>query len=344
MNDNTPWVLRWTIRLLSVLLLFLFVWLQGFLIGDIDDMEGPDLQAVENKYVGPELLRSERELTQQKKELERAISRQQEIKANRREAMSVAQQTWNQIVQEHRRELDAGRQPTKELSSTLAETQERYLRATATVEEANNEVGELQQRQHALIIEEESLAGSLTDRRDNARRAYTRLWDAHRWRVAAVKLAFVVPIFLLSSWLVWKRSNAIFRPMILALLLSSFYWLGVVMHQHFPAEYFKYIGILAAITIVVAFLLHALRTAAKPQDDILLRRRREAYHSSRCPECAYPIPQEKGGAMSCASCGASLFSECPDCGKIRHHLLPHCRHCGAETERWRTLGRPVPEP
>ena len=49
-------------------------------------------------------------------------------------------------------------------------------------------------------------------------------------------------------------------------------------------------------------------------------------------------------SMSCASCGASLFSECPDCGKIRHHLLPHCRHCGAETERWRTLGRPVPEP
>ena len=66
----------------------------------------------------------------------------------------------------------------------------------------------------------------------------------------------------------------------------------------------------------------------------LLRRRREAYQTQRCPDCAYPVPEESGKAMACAACGVDLYTACPSCDEMRHELLPHCRHCGAESTKW----------
>lgn len=343
MNANTPLMLRWTIRLLSVLLFFLFLWLQGFVVGDIHDIEGPDRSEIEDQAVDGQLVRRSSSLQAQQGELGREIQRQEEIKANRRETMSVAQQTWNQIAQEHRRELDAGRQPSEDLAVTLEEAQDRYLQATATFEEANNTVGSLQQQLHALALEREQIEADLKPQRRKAGQAFDDQYERHRWKLASLKLAFVVPLFLLAAWLVAKRRESLLQPIFKALLVSSFCWLVLVMFEHFPADLFKYIAIAAAIFIVLGFLIRSLRSTARFEEakksvSSLLRRRREAYQANRCPECAFPIPEETGGAMSCASCGVALYSPCSECGTVRHELLPHCRHCGLETHRWHEVG------
>ncbi|MDP6850056.1 MAG: hypothetical protein QF524_03855, partial [Planctomycetota bacterium] len=105
---------------------------------------------------------------------------------------------------------------------------------------------------------------------------------------------------------------------------------GLVMHEHFPSEFFKYIAIAAGIAIVLAFLVRSLRSASKPQPAALLNRRREAYHRGNCPECAYPFPAKHGATFTCPSCGTGLFSKCQSCGESRHDLLRYCTNCGSD--------------
>jgi hypothetical protein len=48
------------------------------------------------------------------------------------------------------------------------------------------------------------------------------------------------------------------------------------------------------------------------------------------------LPQEKSPdkaePYSCPCCGTRLFEECTACHGVRHSLLGHCEHCGAEKE------------
>lgn len=342
MTSTTPRGLRWTIWLLSTLLFFLFMWLQGVVLEDINDQKGPDQQLIQNKHIEAELVLRESELKRQAWELERDIARQEEIKTNRQESMSVAQRTWNQFAQERWRVLDSGGQRPAELSTTEEEAKTLYQKATREFIEANFKISDLQQSQHTIALEQETLDRTLSIQRGAGYSAYMTLYRAHRWRVAAAKLSFVVPLFMLASWLVARRRKSIYRPVLIALLVSSFLRLGLVMHEHFPAEFFKYVGIIASVIIVLAFLVHALRSAATPKEDVLLRRRREAYQKNCCPECAYSVPHEEGKTMACAACGVDLFTVCDTCDGIRHELLPHCRHCGAQSERWRGVPAVAP--
>ena len=338
MTSTTPRRLRWTIRLLSVLLFFLFMWLQGFVVKDINDQEAPNRGLIAAEHEDSALVEREQELKKNAAQLEREIARQAQIKVNRTENMAVAKDTWNQFSQEHRLYLDSKQTPPTELVGTVQEAQTLYIEATKEFETANRKISELQESQHAVALEKEGMRPELERQRGEAHAAYMELYASHRWQVAAGKLAFVVPLFLIASWLVAKKRKSIYRSILIALLVSSFLRVGIVMHEHFPAEFFKYVGIVAAVVIVLSFLVHALRSAANPKEDVLLRRRREAYQTQRCPDCAYPVPEESGKAMACAACGVDLYTTCSSCDEIRHELLPHCRHCGAESEKWHGAG------
>ena len=130
---------------------------------------------------------------------------------------------------------------------------------------------------------------------------------------------------------------------------------SLVIHEYFPTRYFKYILITVLLLAVGRLLVHFIRTVAFPKAQWLVKQYREAYERFLCPVCEYPvrigprrflywtrrtvnktIPQkEQAGEeeeYTCPSCGTALFEKCPSCGKIRHSLLPHCRHCGAGKE------------
>ncbi|GIT12996.1 MAG: hypothetical protein CM1200mP34_4020 [Verrucomicrobiales bacterium] len=120
-------------------------------------------------------------------------------------------------------------------------------------------------------------------------------------------------------------------------------WL--VMWDHFPRDFFKYIAILATILILGAFLAWAIRSASRPRKATLLKRHREAYQKHRCPVCDFPIlrgafrhavstkrgPKPTGEALgqaeptryTCPACGEGLFDLCGDCGEVTQTLLPY---------------------
>jgi heme exporter protein D len=335
MNQDTPRSLRWTIRLLTLVLFVLFLWLEGFVVSDLDRRPGPDRAKTIAMVVDAQVRDRAQALRGEIGGLQRETARLEQVKANRLETRDAANQTLNQFASQHRVELERGGEVSPQLTAALDGARASFLAASGAFEEANARIGEIQQQVHGLQLELSEVQEVLAGQEREGGWYWQREQERHRFLIACLKLAFVVPLFLLAAWLSAKRRGSLIQPVHRALLVASFLWIGMVMHQHFPKEFFKYIAIGVAIAIVAAFLVHALRNAARPHDDVLLRRRREAYQGGRCPECAYPMPEETGEAMSCAACGTTLFHRCEVCGEVRHGLLPHCRSCGAETELWR---------
>ena len=269
--------------------------------------------------------------------------------------MDNARATMEQMMSLHRLSIEREVTPGESQQEALTTSQQRFIDAQDRYEQANAEITNSNQRKFDLAQELESVNQRLEEQRKPANEEYGQLRKAHRFKVASLKLAFIVPFFLAAGFLVFKKRESIFRPILMSLLMASFWKVGVVMFEHFPREFFKYIAIAASIFIVLSFLIWMLKRAARPGIDLLIKRYREAYQRHRCPVCDYPIMRgplknalwtrrklkfPDGAALSlstateeayaCPACGSQLFEACSTCEKQRHSLLPFCEHCGDE--------------
>ncbi|MDP6540705.1 MAG: zinc ribbon domain-containing protein, partial [Planctomycetota bacterium] len=262
-------------------------------------------------------------------ESEAEVGRHVEVQDTLLASMDVARETMQEMTGLHRLSIEQGIAPSAERESALAEAQARFIAAQGAFEKANARIGDLNAEAYRVSGDLEDARELIGEQRTPADDAYSQALDEHRLAVAAWKLGFIVPIFALASWLFTRSRDSRHRPIFLAFMLASFLNLGLVMHDTFPEEYFKYIAICAGIIAVLAFLARVLGSAAQPQPALLLKRRRESYFKSQCPECAYPFPSERGDTFFCPACGSGLFESCGSCSASRHRLLPHCQTCGA---------------
>lgn len=328
MRESSPAGIRWTIRLLSVVLFFLFIWLFTFILGDIDDMQRPSREAFYESEIDEELTRAKDEFNASLKAIQADAAHQSEIKQNRSEAMEVARDTWAQAQRVNQFEVDAGRQPSEELRGELSEAHERYIAAQETFEEANTKMADLSAQAFTITRDLAILEKQISPQREQADALYAKAWAVHNEALGFYKLSFIIPVCLLAAWVLARKRESIYRPILKALMLASFLHLGGVMFEHFDFEYFKYIALCAAVLIVLVFLVRLLQSSARPRPDLLLKQRRESYHRNTCPECTYAYPDDHGDVFTCPSCGTGLFVNCSSCGGSRHNLLPFCIHCG----------------
>jgi hypothetical protein len=354
-GKRAPAGLRWLIHGLSVLLTFLFVWLLGFVLSDIGDWDGPSYQVIEQRHVDEDLRERETALQRQIRTLETRIQREREIQETLRQGMDNARSTMEQMMELHRLSLEQKISPNESEQQALAVSQTRFLDAQEKFQEANEEIAASNQSKFELNQELSAVRERMKSQSEPAQVEYREAHRRHEFKVAALKLAFIVPFLVLAAWLVYKKRSSLYRPIYLAGLLACFWKVGVVMFDHFPREFFKYIAIAAAIAIVLSFLVWLLRNARAPGAATLLKRFREAYATQHCPICAYPIargplkqavwtrrgPRAMGTAdaggeagedvpYACPSCGTRLFEKCPSCAATRHSLLPYCEGCGEE--------------
>lgn len=349
--------MRWGAFLLSTLLMFLFIWLSGFALQDIGNIEGPDYQLALSEHVDASALQRAAGLRRQISDLRRAVEGRQELQQDLRRSTDNARSTMQQMIELQRLRLRQGSAASAAQSEALATSQQRFLEAQERFESANAEIASSNATRFGLEQELREEEAAIEHREAPARAAYQQRLQAHRFRVAAWKLAFIVPLFLLAAWLFQRHRQSAYRPILLAALVATFWQVGQVMFEHFPRDYFKYIAIVAAIAIVLAFLVVLLRKAMRPDRDLLLTRYREAYRAHTCPICAFPIargplrfalwtrkgprlpvasaelapaPAADDAPYSCPSCGTTLFEACAACGGQRHVLLPFCEHCGDE--------------
>lgn len=361
MNEAThkprgPWHHRVLIGIFSVLLGVLIYWLLGFVVNDIGDWPGPDYAEVERGLVESGLLTEAQTVQREIGDTTRAIEDEKGRQTVLRDSTDNSARTMNQLLEIQRLNLQRNVTPTEPEQRTLREAQQLFVTNQQAYQQANERVATLTERLRGLEARKRELDRKLEEQRGPARIEYQRRHTTHQLKVAAVKLAVLVPLLGLAVGLFLKRRGSVYAPAIYALGIATLVKVLLVMHQHFPRKYFKYVLILAALALVARVLAGLLRTAAFPRREWLLKQYREAYERFFCPCCGFPIRRgplryafwtrrslarvsaaavHEGAAAAegpyvCPVCSTRLFEECPSCGGIRHALLPACSRCGAE--------------
>lgn len=347
------WGTRFLIRLLAVALGVLIFWLLGFLMRDIKSIQGPNYAEIEKKYVDQALVDEQRDIQKRIDELDREVSgkrRQQQLVG---ESSQNLQTTINQLLGLKRLSIQKDVALSKAEERDLSLSLTRFLESQKAYQELNTTIADLTKQR--LQSEEEQLRveRQLAKQREPAQKEYDRLEDAHRLRLAAYQLAVLVPLLLAATYLVIRKRASVYLALFLALGGATLVKVALVVHEYFPSRYFKYVLMLALLAVVIRCLVYLIRLVAYPKIDWLVKQYREAYERFLCPVCEYPIrigprrflywtrrtvhkvlppgdsPNE-AEQYTCPSCGTRLFEECPECRKVRHSLLGHCVHCGAE--------------
>lgn len=350
--QSGSWTVRWLIRLFTVLFGLLVYWLLGFFIDDIGHWPGPDYSTLEEQMLAPELTQQSRQRGEQLEEVRREITAQQARQVILRDSTSNAQTTMNQLLQFQQLSLEKGVTPTEQEQLALAESQQRFLTNQKQYQQLTEEISRLQEQQRGLEAQQRDLESQLQIAREPVRNEYQRLARRHDLWLASIKLAVLTPLLILGVVLFLRQREGIYMPLFAAFAVAVAAKVMLVMHEYFPARYFKYILIITFLIIVTKALLGLLRSLAFPRREWLHKQYREAYEAFLCPICNFPIRRgplkylfwtrrsirklhvpvpgtEADAPYCCPACGTSLFAECRQCHQIRHTLLPTCEHCGA---------------
>jgi len=348
-----PWVQHLGIIFLSLILCVLWFWLLGFLTKDIGSLRGPDFSKVQADYLDAELVRKQNSLKESLDVIKGNIRNKREQQAILKDSTNSLQNTINQLLSIQKQNIERNLTLSDEQQQTLAESQSLFLENQKQYLALNTEIAGLTSQQHQLERELSSVSGQIDEQRTSARNEYNNIMSKHRLKVAALKLAVIVPIFLISAWFFIKKRSGMFGPIIYATFIAVFIRISLVVYEYFPRRYFKYIALLVIIAVVLRLLLYLLKRIAAPKKDWILKHHQEAYDKGICPICGKPIRigplryaighkrrglvlAGQGGQAckselyTCPSCGTELYEKCDKCGDIRHSLLPFCEHCGNE--------------
>jgi predicted RNA-binding Zn-ribbon protein involved in translation (DUF1610 family) len=338
----------------AVTLGLLIYWLLSFVVNDIATWPGPDYQQIEQQMLDPDLAQEERTIATELEDVQRQIAERQGRQGLLRDSTQNSERTMNQLLEFHRLSLEKNVEPTAAEQQSLAEAEQLFLENQKQYQQLNTESVQLNETLSDLQRRQRTLAETLQQARIPIQREFERLWQWHQFKLAAAKLTALLPLTLIAGWLFLKARHGTYAPLIYAFGIALAIKVTVVMHDHFPARYFKYILILTGLAIVTRILVYLLRMIAHPGRDYLLKQYREAYERFFCPICGYPIrrgplkhvfwsrssikklhfppqPQSQPDEpYTCPACGTRLFENCESCGKVRHSLLPVCTDCGHE--------------
>lgn len=351
--NRGPWIHRLTVTVLTFLVALLFYWLLGFVLSDIGSMRGPQWAEVEEARVDAGLRQQEEALQRQVEQIQFAIRASTNRQAVLRDSTDNSERTMNRLLEFQKLSLQKDVTPSELEQNALAESQELFLQRQRQYQEINDRIAELSEELRALEAAQRENSRLLQEARRPAREEHARLAARHQLRLGFYQLAVLVPLLIVLVGVILKRRTSLYTPLLFAAGVATALRVMLVMHEHFPRKYFKYILILTALTLAVVALVYLLRMVAFPKPGWLLKQRREAYERFLCPVCAFPIrrgplrysfwnrrtakrllpgadaarsPEEP---YVCPVCASSLFEECPACHGIRASLLPACNHCGA---------------
>lgn len=349
-----PWTHRLLVYGFSLAFGVLVYWLLNFIVRDIATWPGPDYQQVEKSILDQKIVAEVESLRTRIEEAERAIGSRKQRQEVLRDSTSNSEKTMNQLLELQKLTLQKGVTPSSEEVKAFAESQRLFLANQAKYQEMNEQIASLNETLGDLRNKERDAQKIVETQRPAIQKQYETLHSRHQLKLAGFKLAVLIPLLAVAVWLFVKHRGALYAPLIYGFGLAVILKVTLVMHEHFPRRYFKYILIAAALLLVGRILVYLLRSVAYPKTEWLLKQYREGYERFLCPVCAYPI---RSGALRnqclthsggkklnasaadapgaeepyvCPVCATALFEECPNCNGMRHSLLPACIHCGAQ--------------
>ncbi|MCI0499946.1 MAG: hypothetical protein L0Y36_09755 [Planctomycetales bacterium] len=347
------WGVRFFIAALGVVLGVLFFWLLSFIEGDIGTMKQPDWLSVRREFVSQQIDDESDQLQKDVAGLNRRIDTLREQQRELNSSTNSLQTTMNQLLSIQKQYIEKGQEFPAESVKTLQDSQTWFLENQKQNQQYILEISELvkqrQQKDDALS----AISETTKKLEDDARVKERKLLEQYRFRVAVLKLSFLVPVFLVVSYLFMKFRTGAYWPLVWAAFLAAFVKIALVAHEYFPSRYFKYIAWVVVTAIVVRILIYLIRMIVAPKKDLLIKQYQQHYDKCICPVCSKPIrtgplryigglhkkaqvlagqsvDAARQGPYSCPSCGTNLYDKCGQCGGIRHALLPYCEHCGSQ--------------
>ena len=347
-KQETSRSMKVLVALFSFLFTLLAVWLLGFIMDDIGTLPGPSFSLVESKYLDPALVAKKSGLQKDLAEVIQLQKNEHEKQSLLRDSTSGSKETMDQLLDMQKLGLEKGVKPTAEEQKALADSEQLFLGNQEQYQQCNEKLTALTGRQQAIDQQIKGLDESIERQSGQAQKEHAQLMKLHNVKLAALKLIVLIPLLVLSviAFLRWRHS--LYAPFVYTSGAAVLFEVVMVMHQHFPTKYFKYLLLLAALAIVVRLLIYILKMAAAPKsDDWRLRACREAYKNSVCPSCAFPVkpgalrvllhsPADGSGEVrpyTCPACGVRVYERCGACGELRHSMLPFCEKCGAASEK-----------
>lgn len=348
-----PWVNRLVTRLFAVVLAVLIFWFLGFLVQDIESIKGPQYEEIKRRHVDRSLVERSASLEKQIADLDRKIDNRREEQRIVGDSSTNLQRTMDQLIELQKLSIQKGIELSESEQKNLGISLDRFLDSQKKYQELNTSISQLAAQKRGLEDEKREVDHQLEQQRAPARKEYAQLDKKHRFRLAGLQLAVLLPLLMVGTILIIKKRMSIYFPLFLAFGGATLVKVTLVMHAYFPRRYFNYIVITVLLIVVIRLLIHFIRVVAFPEARWLMKQYREAYERFLCPICEYPIRMgprrflywtrrtvktlipRKGDADKeevyvCPSCGTALFEKCSSCQNIRHSMLSYCRHCGTE--------------
>ena len=346
------WINRFAIRFCTIILGVLLFWLLGFLMQDIQSIQGPQYNKIEKKHLDQKLVDQKKLLEKQMAELSRQIETQKQTQTLIGDGSRNLQQTINQLLDLQK--LSIQKNIVFSEQSNFTNSLSLFLENQKKYQKLNQTISTLLEKEHRLENQKRQIEAQIKKQRQPARREYNRLHKKHRLKLAFFQLLILIPLLMTATFLIIKK-RGIYFPFFGSFGGATLVKVTLVIHEYFPTRYFKYILTTALILVVGRFMIYLIRTIAFPKVQWLVKQYREAYERFLCPVCEYPIrigphrllfwtrrtvnkikiPDRENiteELYNCPACGTALYEKCPSCSKIRHALLPFCRHCGTEKQ------------
>lgn len=351
-QNKGPWIHRFLIGLFSILTGLLCFWLLGFVVNDIVSWPGPSYETLEKRRLDRTVVAQQVTLVHQIADIERKIANQNQRQKLLRDSTASSQTTMNQLLEFQKLSLQKDIKPSPDQQQALADSQKRFLANQKQYQVLNQEIVNFNQELKDLRDQQREVTEKLQAERKPIQAEFEALESKHKIMVAVVELSVLIPLLLIAVVLFLKFRGGTYAPLVYAFGVAVLIKVAMVMHEHFPSRYFKYLLILATLAIVVRILVHLLRMVAFPRKDWLLKRHLEAYEVFLCPVCSYPIRRgplryafwtrrtikkmrprptseaDREEIYTCPSCSTQLYEKCSQCSEVRHSLLPSCHACG----------------
>ncbi len=349
------WGVRFFIIILGISLGLLFYWVLSFVEHDLGRLEGPDRDAVRRQYVAQSLDDRKEALEKDIARFNRKIQTLDEQLTNLKKDTGTLQNTLNQLLSIQAQSIEKGVEIPEKSRQTLQEAQSAFLDNQTRNQQFNKQISDLTLARQEKQAELTDLAEQIKTLEEDFFKELNKLEKKHKWKVAAIKLAVLLPVLLVASFLFMKYRTGDYWPLVWAVFVASFIKVVVIAHRYMPPLYFKYIVVLVLLAVVLRLLIYLIKMIIAPKKDLLIKQYQQLYDKCLCPVCSKPIrtgplryiggmkkksPIQVGGSESlavqqsytCPSCGTGLYHKCDNCGSIRHTLLPYCEHCGSETK------------
>ena len=288
-RNRGPWTYRLMVWCFTIAFGFLCFWLIGFVLDDVGDWPGPDMPEIERRLLDPHLAEEAAQIDQQISNMRRASERDKARQQVLQNSTQEAQRTMGQLLDFQRLAIEKGVNPTADEQKALADSQQIFLDNQRQFQELNQQIARAEAERNELETTQRDVEQRLTEARKPVQEEFDRLWEQHRWRIAAAKLGVVLPLLGVAGFLFFRGRSGPYALLIYAFGAAVVAHVALVLNDYFPARYFKYIVILAALIVVVRVLVYLLRSTAHPKGEWLIGQYREAYERFLCPVCEFPI-------------------------------------------------------